>query len=357
MFNFPSVHHFLWFVLYLLLIIIGNFLLKWLLTTRTKKEPEFKRRFYHSLSSWLGWITFYSIIVLFLFYFSKEEWMFHPLYTQGDIDVSVFLILVVILIVSLVHKLIKIVTQRLLNPFYKYYGVDQGMGYTINQIIYYIVMITALGISFTTVGVDLTALGAIFGVLGIGIGFGMRNITGNFVSGIIILFERPVEVGEVIQVNDKVGRVEKIRLRSTVVKTAKEGTLIVPNQYFIENIIKNRTGAKMMAQVKVSVEYGIDTERIDDILSQAVTQVKDSSYGILDDPEADIRFIDFRNHAMDFLVEIPVVDFEIKEQIESKLRHAISHLFLQEKIKLAPYGMQPILYSENHKLEHKGDSG
>lgn len=97
-----------------------------------------------------------------------------------------------------VYKFIKLLIMYVLKLVYKYYNINNGLGYIFNKIIYYILMIIVLGISFKSVGIDLIGLGIIFSVFGIGIGFGMRNIVGNFVCGIIILFERLIEVGEVI---------------------------------------------------------------------------------------------------------------------------------------------------------------
>jgi small-conductance mechanosensitive channel len=205
-------------------------------------------------------------------------------------------------------------------------------------------MVLAIWICFKSVGIDLTALGTVFGVLGIGIGFGMRNVAGNFISGLIMLFERPVEVGEVIQINDTVGKVEKIRLRSTIVRSAKEGALIVPNQYFIEQIIKNRTGAEVMAQVMVSVEYGADIKAVDKLLHKAVQQVIQEHGGILKTTETSIRFVDLHGCAMDFLIEMPVMSFDIKDQVESHLRHSIVKAFMEKGIRLASYDpFQPLL--------------
>ncbi len=130
---------------------------------------------------------------------------------------------------------------------------------------------------------------------------------------------------------------KKIRLRSTIVRTAKEGVLIVPNQYFIEQIIKNRTNAEMMAQVTVSVEYGSDTNQVNQLLHEAVEKIRKNTKGILPVPAPDIRFVNLRSKAMDFLVEIPVSTFELKEQVESQLRHAIIQIFLENSIQLASY--------------------
>ncbi len=326
----------MWFIAFLVLILIGNYILSKAAEYIGKRSSGGKRRAAATVRSVLNWLSFYGALLLFLLYFWGEEWMTYTLYSQGGVDVSFFLILVAFMIVSLAHRLVKIFTLYVLKPAYEYYGIDTGLGYTFNRIIYYTVMILALVISLTTVGLDLTAIAAVLGVLGIGIGFGMRNIAGNFISGVIILFERPIEVGEVIQINGKNGRVEKIRLRSTIIRTAKEGTLIVPNQYFIEQIVRNRSNVAMSAEVTVSVSYGADTKRVEGLLEKAVKKVREDAEGILDNPPPDIRLVDFKNQALEFLVIIPVTNFQIKEKVESDLRHAIAKIFLENEIELAP---------------------
>ncbi|MEK4029413.1 mechanosensitive ion channel domain-containing protein [Pseudobacillus sp. FSL P4-0506] len=317
-------------------------LVKWLvmkLIRRKKYEPgSWKEELIPLLNTTLNWLTFYGVLLLFLYYFSREKWLFYPLYTSGEAQVTVFLILVAILTVSLSQRLVKLFNRFVMSRVYHYYGLDSGVAYTFNRMIYYTVMIIALAISFATVGLDLTAAAALFSVLGIGIGFGMRNVAGNFISGIIILFERPIEVGEVVEVNGKFGRVEKIRLRSTVVKTATEGSLIVPNQYFIEQIVPNRSGAEVVAQVVVEVKFGQDTEKVEELLYAAADKVIAEKEIKPQGPQS-VRFIDFRNEAMVFKIEVPVQSIVIKQKIESRLRHAIASLFQKNDIRLAS---QPI---------------
>lgn len=306
-----------------------------------KRNSIQNERILKGVASLVNWAVFYGIIILFLLFFSRENWLSYVLFTAGEVDVTLKLLIVAFLIISLAHRLVQVVTKYVLTSVYEFYGVDRGLGYSFNRMVYYSVMIAALAISLTTVGVDLSAAAAILGVLGIGIGFGMRNIAGNFISGIIILFERPVEIGEMIEINNKIGKIESIRLRSTIVRTAKEGTLIVPNQYFIEQIIKNRTGSEMLAQVLISVAYGTDTEKVEELLIEVVEGEISKTDGILLNPEPDIRFVDFRNKAMDFLVEVPVAHFAAKQKFESRLRHRIADTFYKNGIELAVPQMFP----------------
>jgi potassium efflux system protein len=314
------------FILYVSLILAGKWLLKFAAKFLAVSRPELQAKFLPSLVSMLNWITFYGIVFLFLFYFSTSDWLFYSLYSQGGVDVTLFLIILAIMIVSLANRVVKLFIKYVLSSVYEYYSIERGLSYTLSRVLYYIVMIAALAFSFTSVGIDLTALGAFLSVLGIGIGFGLRNVAGNFISGLILLFERPVEVGEVIQIHDQTGRIERVRMRSTVVRTARDGLLIVPNQYFIEQIIKNRTGAERSAEVKVSVIYGTDSKEVERVLYLAVEKVKELEKGILD----------LRNRAMEFIVALPVTNFEIKERVESRLRHEIVSIFKENGIELAP---------------------
>ena len=330
--NLSLVEFFMFFVY--LAVIFGVKSLLVSLLKRAVPSKHFKERVFPILEDVLNWLAFYGAIFFFLFYFSKEKWLFYPFYETEGVKVSVFLIVMVGIIVNFASRLVKAFNKHIMPFIYEQFDVDIGMSFTINRLIYYIVMFVALALSFTAVGLDLTAIGVVFSVLGIGIGFGIRNIAANFVSGIIILFERPLEVGELVEIDKKIGRIVKITLRSTVIETLKDGTLVVPNQYFIEQIVKNRSSAKLFAKVIVSVAYGSDTEKVERLLGQAAEKEMLEMDGVPKDLPI-ISFIDFRNSALDFQVEVRVVDVEMKEKLESRIRHAIAHLFIANDIKLA----------------------
>lgn len=328
-----SISEFLLFFFYLAILLVVKIFVLWLLRKFISSQ-KFKTQVYPVIEDVLNWLVLYGSILFFLFYFSKEKWLTTSFYETEGVEVSVLLIIVAVLIVTFASRVTKAITRYVMPFVYGQFDIDLGMSYTINRLLYYIVMFLALAISFTTVGLDLTALGVVFSVLGIGIGFGVRNIAANFVSGIIILFERPMEVGEIVEIDGKIGRITKIKLRSTVVETLKEGTLVVPNQYFIEQIVKNRSSAQMYARVMVSVEYGSDTKKVEHILETATLKTI-SLRDEISQKQAEVRFVNFRNSAMDFQVEVHVGDVEMKESLESQIRHAIAEAFIQHNIKLA----------------------
>lgn len=328
-----SISEFLMFFVYLILILTVKSLVL-LLLRKLVSSPDFKKRIYPVIEDISNWLVLYGGILFFVFYFSKEQWLTSAFYETEGVEISVLLIIVAVLIVTFANRITKALTRYVMPFVYEQFDVDIGISYTINRLLYYLVMFLALAISFTTVGLDLTALGVIFSVLGIGIGFGVRNIAANFVSGIIILFERPMEVGEMVEIDGKIGRITKIKLRSTVIETLKEGTLVVPNQYFIEQIVKNRSSAQLYARVMVSVQYGSDTKKIEQLLNDSALK----TISLLDETSeknVEVQFIDFRNSALDFQVEVQVVDVEMKENLESQIRHEIAEAFLHNNVKLA----------------------
>ncbi|MBM7647802.1 potassium efflux system protein [Bacillus ectoiniformans] len=323
-------------ILYFMVISSVIILTKWLVMFKVKKSQgtEEKKAVWVWLQSVLNWFSFYGIILLFLYYFSNESWLFYSLYSTDEVEVTLFLLLVLIVVISFAHRIARLFNRIVMPNIYEFYGMDRGSGATISQIIYYIVMTGALGFSFAAVGLDLATAAAVFSVLGIGIGFGLRNVAGNFISGIIILFERPIKVGDTVEINGKFGRVEKIRLRSTLVQTAKEGALIVPNQYFLEQVVPNRSGAEILAEVRIQVAYGEDTVKVERLLHEAAEKIiKEKDIQLMG--KQDVRFVEFRHQAMIFLVEVPVQNIEIKQRTESYLRHAIAEIFYSNEVILS----------------------
>src|SRR4030066_1895248 len=148
-------------------------------------------------------------------------------------------------------------------------------------------------------GIPLRSLAFFAGAFGIGIGFGMQNIISNFVSGIILLFERPMRVGDVITLEDgTLGSIDKISARSTTISTPDEVTITVPNSKFIESRITNWTHprTRMRGNVKVGVSYDSDPELVKECLLEVVKQ----NPNVRTYPEPFVRFAEFGDSALLF---------------------------------------------------------
>lgn len=172
----------------------------------------------------------------------------------------VFLIISLFLLLYLSGKLKKLLVRKV----FPRYSLDVGISQSIATIVRYILVIVGLFIIFQTTGIDLSALGFLFGALGIGIGFGLQNITNNFISGIIILFERPVKVGDRIEVENLAGNIVSISARSTTVLTNDNIAVIVPNSDLVSNRVINwsHNNRSVRLNFPVGVSYNEDPKKI-----------------------------------------------------------------------------------------------
>ncbi|HKJ80630.1 MAG TPA: mechanosensitive ion channel domain-containing protein, partial [Ignavibacteriaceae bacterium] len=172
----------------------------------------------------------------------------------------------------------------------------------VGTIIRYGVLVFGLVIVMQTVGINLSTLTVLAGALGVGIGFGLQNITNNFVSGIIILFERPIKVGDRIQVGDVNGDVISISMRSTTVVTNDNISVIVPNSEFISSRVINwsHNDRNVRFNIPVGVAYKEDPEKVKQIL----LEVADKDEGVLKSPKPDVLFVEFGNSSLNFNLRI-----------------------------------------------------
>ncbi|MFZ0452534.1 MAG: mechanosensitive ion channel domain-containing protein, partial [Ignavibacteriaceae bacterium] len=180
--------------------------------------------------------------------------------------------------------------------------VELGVRLAVGTIIRYGVLVLGLVIVIQTVGINMSAITILFGALGIGIGFGLQNVTNNFVSGIIILFERPIKVGDRIQVGDVFGDVVSISMRATVVVTNDNISVIVPNSDFISSKVINwsHNDRNVRYNIPVGVAFKEDPEKVKRIL----LEVAEKEEGILKNPKPDVFFKEFGDSSLNFTLEI-----------------------------------------------------
>jgi small-conductance mechanosensitive channel len=180
--------------------------------------------------------------------------------------------------------------------------------------------------------INLTGLAVTFGFLSVGIGFGLQNITSNFVSGIILLFERPVRVGDLITVGENLGRVEAIGIRSTLLRTADNVELIIPNSQFIEQTVTNWTyrDKTVRVHVPVGVAYGTDV----DLVRRLLLQMADDSVHTLDAPAPDVQLTAFGESSLDFELLVWIPDPSERKNAASDLNFAILASFAEHGIEI-----------------------
>ena len=137
-----------------------------------------------------------------------------------------------------------------------------------------------------------------FGFLSVGIGFGLRNITSNFISGVIMLFERPIKVGDRVTVEGFEGIVTDIKIRATTVQTLGERTLIIPNSYFIESHVLN--WSHLDNRVRVDIPVGVSYSSDVDLVEKTIMEIAYKNEYVLNDPEPSVLFLNFGDSSLDF---------------------------------------------------------
>ncbi len=205
-----------------------------------------------------------------------------------------YLIVFSILLFFLVGRLRKWIVEQLLTKTKMDIGSRQATG----SIIRYVVIVIGLVVILQTAGIDLTALNVLAGAVGIGLGFGLQNIVNNFISGLIILFERPIKVGDRIVVGNVEGDVVRVGGRSTEVVTNDNITIIVPNSKFItENVVNwSHNDRKVRFSIPVSVAYGSDVRLVERLLRE----VAEEDPEVLDQPAPGIRLMEFGDSGLRF---------------------------------------------------------
>jgi len=229
-------------------------------------------------------------------------------------------------------------------------SIDIGVRIAVGTILRYIILAIGFIVILQTIGMDLSAVTVLAGALGVGIGFGLQNITNNFVSGIIILFERPIKVGDRIEVGDVSGDVTSISMRSTTIRTNDNISIIVPNSDFISSKVINwsHTDRNIRFKIPVGVSYNEDPEEIRKIL----LQVADENTGVLKDPKPDVLFKEYGDSALIFLLRVWTREYINKPNVlKSQIYYAVFKKFKEHNIEI-PYPQRD-LHIKNEEIKIK----
>jgi small-conductance mechanosensitive channel len=217
--------------------------------------------------------------------------------------------------------------------------IDPGVANSIHKAIGYAGFGLALLVALSYAGLDITNIAIVAGALSVGIGFGLQSIINNFVSGLILLFERPLKVGDLIVVNGQTGRVRNISVRSTEIETGDRATLIVPNSELITNSFLNWTHRNALSSVSVPVKttYAADPEKVRHVLETVAAECP----VILQQPKPSASFDSFGPNGFEFSLSASVADYNRRGAAMSDLRHRIVKAFRENGIEM-PYAQHDI---------------
>lgn len=319
-------------------ILIGNLVLKLALTKYFKKEET-----RNVLKLILNWVSAFVSIGLLLVYFSGATWLFDPLITFNNVPISIFSINLAIFIIILAIKLTFVMNKYILPKVYNRYDIGVGTQFTFNRLFQYIIITIAIFIALNTVGIDLSSLTIFAGVIGVGIGFGLQNIVSNFISGIIILFERPIQVGDRVIVDNIVGDVDEIKMRATIVKTLDNERIIIPNSFFLEEKVINRSysDTRLRLVIHVGVSYKSDVRLVEKLLLESVDKIQETWKQILFNPASSVHFVGFGESSLDFKLFVWMNDPEAEYEIKSDLHFMILEKFREHNVEI-PFPQQDV---------------
>lgn len=260
-------------------------------------------------------------------------WFTATLFKIGSTPFSlfeiIFFVLSIILLIYLSGKLRSLLVERILTR----YNLDIGIRQSIGTIVRYVILVLGVFIIIQSAGIDLSALSVLVGALGVGIGFGLQNIANNFISGLIILFERPIKVGDRIEVGDVNGDVVDISARATTVITNDNISIIVPNSQFISSPVTNWShhDRRVRFRFPVGVSYKEDPE----VVRQLLMDVMNEHTGVLKSPPPDVWFDGFGDSSLNFYMMIWSTQYVQRPQhLKSQLYFAIFKKFKEHGIEI-----------------------
>jgi small-conductance mechanosensitive channel len=198
----------------------------------------------------------------------------------------------------------------------------RGMPNTIATLTFYAIVMLGFVFGVGAAGVDLSAFALIFGALGVGIGFGLQNIVNDFISGLVLMFERPIQVGDIVQLDDLIGNVSDIGIRASTVKTFEGAEVIVPNGQLISSRVVNWTLSDRTRRIDVSVgvAYGTSPSVVIDLLREIATNHPD----VRSNPEPLVFFNGFGESSLDFELRIWTNEFLNWRQVASDVTVAVN---------------------------------
>ena len=251
----------------------------------------------------------------------------------GNIEVSITSLLEGLVILAVAFMLSRTLSRLLQRRIAKRAYLDPGLQYTLGRLTQYVIITIGILLALSVgVSLNLTSIAVIFTALSVGIGFGLQYIAADIASGFILLFERPVRVGDRITIGKEEGDVQSINLRTTVMTTNDRVSVIVPNSKLVREHLINWSYGDPRARIAipVGVAYGSDVELVTRTLMEATEGVDN----VLRDPPPKVQFLSFGDWSLDFRLLVWTNRPRLHTQIRSDINYRIDRLFRQNGIEI-----------------------
>jgi len=254
------------------------------------------------------------------------------LFNLQDTPVTIMSMVIFIIFLSVFLFLGSFTRRFLQGKFLEKFDIDAGLKYTLSRVAQYIIVVLGILISFQFVGIDLTSLAVIFGLLSVGIGFGLQNITSNFISGLIIMFERPISVGDRVEVSNIEGDITEISIRSTKIRTLNNISIIVPNSQFVEsNVINFSHGdPTFRLDINVGVSYASNLDKV----LKALNEVAEEHPKVMKSPTHQVHLTNFGDSSWDMQLRVWIPNVKERYVLRNEFNQAIVRKFAEYEIEI-----------------------
>jgi potassium-dependent mechanosensitive channel len=253
--------------------------------------------------------------------------------TIGSLSISLGQVLVFVVAVWASFLVSRFLRFLLEEDVYHHWKLERGIPQAISTMVHYAVLLMGFFIGLAALGVDLTKVTILAGAFTVGVGFGLQTVINNFVCGLILLFERPIKVGDVVQVDADIGEVRRIGIRACVIRTADGSEVIVPNGTIIANKVTNWTFSDRYRaiEVPVSVARGVPPQRVVEVLKNAAA----NHPGLAKEPAPQAYVVSFAPGAVSYKLRAWTDRYEDWIQVQSDLSVAVDDALARESITVA----------------------
>ena len=283
----------------------------------------------------IQWLVYLIVALILVKFFEVDK----PILSIKGYYLKISSILIVIVILFGSRLFSWFLTQILLQPYYQKNRIDKGAQYSVNQLLSYVIYVASFFVAMNIIEVKMNLILGGAAALLVGVGLGLQQTFNDFFSGIILLFERSIDIGDIVNVNGVIGTVKRIGIRTSKIETRDNITVIVPNSKLVTDNVINWSHYNNYArfEIKVNVSFSSDPYLVKNILEQ-VASLNDR---VEKNPVPFVQFIEFGQYALEFHLLFWSQELINIEDVKSDLRYEINRLFHENKIEI-PYPLQTI---------------
>jgi potassium-dependent mechanosensitive channel len=260
-------------------------------------------------------------------------WLVRPLFSLAGTEVTLLSLVIFVAIIIATLVISKIVKRAVDRTVGERLGKNEGSRAAILRLFHYVILLIGFGVALQTIGINMNALFAAGAVFAVAIGFAMQNVVQNFVSGVILLAERSIKPGDILEIEGTVVKVVEMRIRTTVVRTWRDEELIMPNSILSQGVVKNYTlrDEQFRLGVEVGVTYQSDMKQVIQVLEDTAAAMP----WRLPEPPPRVVLREFGSSSVDFGVYVTVDEPWNQRLYRSEMRQAVWFAFKDAGITIA----------------------